>query len=90
MGAEVSSDAEGGADVIEACEDSAWAGADVSRASERASEWGVDEGANPDWVGDDQSGADTWQEWVGEADDDDDFVQPVCCPLPAFKPLRAI
>ncbi|GAQ86518.1 hypothetical protein KFL_002940040 [Klebsormidium nitens] len=64
-----------GADVSENRNGVPAAGAgEVSAESEEALEWGMNEGADPDWVGDDQLGADTWQEW--EVEDDDDIVQP--------------
>lgn len=65
-----------GADVSEVRNDGAAARADQGMTSEEALEWGVNEGADPDWVGDDQLGADTWQ--ALEVEDEDDIVQPVC------------
>lgn len=67
-------DESGAADVGRARQGVLAAGAGVSRAMEE--EWGVNEGADPDWVGEgDQPVADTWLD--EEEDEDEDFVQPV-------------
>jgi hypothetical protein len=67
-------DESGAADVSRARRGVLAAGADVSGAAEEG--WGVNEGADPDWVGEgDQPVADTWLD--EEEDEEEDFVQPV-------------
>jgi hypothetical protein len=75
-------DESGAADASRARQGVLAAGANDSGAVE---EWGVNEGADPDWVGEgDQPVADTWLD--EEDDEEEDFVQPVN-PI-SWKPWR--